>query len=460
MILSFSKKRGLVILCFCVAGLVISLVPNLWFKWSLGKTHNIPLSDRQDRQTDRLCLVFALDGVPFDIMDQLYEQGYFKGFHPPGRLISTFPSLTRPSFSKLLVGGKPFGYERLYFDHQANQIQGFHLAQKIFKAKADAPDYHPKLHFLGFPGYIAYVFPDQFTQTAIDTFKDKLLHFKGTEFIAYMGFSDAIAHVHGKTGQMEFLKRISHVLDDVRTESGRLMDVVVFSDHGNNFKPNIRVDLADVLEKAGFHDTDQLNSATDIILLRNGFVSVAAIYSFPETAPAIAQTLSTVEGVDFSVYKSGPSVVVHGADGMAQIDHQPGMYRYKPLTGDPLGLSPILNPLIPTGSNGFIPVEKIWQATKTHIYPDPLDRIWQALHSLVQHPATVVVSFEDGYAFGPFIFDNTMITGRKSTHGALLYNHSYGFFMTDFKPVNPYNRPQKVAALLADAARQKSDEKQ
>lgn len=459
MIFNLKTNKWIWVISFACMVLGISFIPNLWFKWSLGKTHNIPDTEVPTQDSNRLCLIFALDGVPFEVIKDLTDEGYFKGFYPPGRLISTFPSLTRPSFSKLLIGGKPFGYERLYFDHRENKIKGFHLAQKIFKAKADAPDYHPKLHFLGFPGYIAYVFPDQFTQTAMDTFKEKLLEFKGNEFIAYMGFSDAIAHVYGKDGQIEFLKRISQLLDEVRNELGLTLDIVLFSDHGNNFKPNQRVDLAGELKKKGFNDASRLTLPNDFVLLRNGFVSIAAIYTMPEAASTLADALSSVEGVDFSTYISGNSIMVHGAEGIAKIDKYQSLYRYIPVSGDPLQLKPTIESLArhkDVTSSGFIDSEIFWQNTQNHIYPDPLDRIWQAHHTLVQYPATLIISFKDGYAFGPAIFDNSIIAGRKSTHGALLYNHSCGFFMTDFKAVNPYNRPEKVVTLLAHSAEVKT----
>ncbi len=454
-------KRKLIIffVTICIVLFLVNILPKIWFKWCLNKNTNAPQSAVQEEKSSRLCLIFALDGVPYDVMAELTDQGYFKGFYKPGRLISTYPSLTRPAFSKILIGGKPFGYERLYFDTKANKMDGNRLAKKIFSTSAQYPDYHPKLHFLGFPGYIAYVFPDQFTQTAIDTFKNKLLNFKGKEFIAYMGFSDAIAHVQGKDAQIEFLKKISFLLDEIRNELGILLDVVIFSDHGNNFVDNIRVDLAGELKKAGLNDTDHLESINDFILPRNGFVSTAAIYSHPDTAPVIARTLSKIEGVDFSTYLSGQSIMVHGSNGIASIQHQSNTFKYTPLEGDPLQLIPVLEQIKQnsqsddhSNSRGFISSNDLWQATKQHIYPDPLHRIWQGHHDLVQHPATLIVSFQDGFAFGPAIFDQHIIAGRKSTHGALLNTHSYGFYTTDFQPVDDYNRPNTIASLLKNSA--------
>ncbi len=66
-----------------------------------------------------------------------------------------------------------------------------------------------------------------------------------------------------------------------------------------------------------------------------------------------------------------------------------------------------------TDNQGFIHENDWWMATKNHLYPDPLRRIWEAIHDLVQHPGTLLVSLKNGYAFGPPNFDfNEIKSGR------------------------------------------------
>ena len=449
----------LVLVSIVLVVVLINTLPDLWFKAHLSKNWNAPEINVSvaDSSTDenKLCLVLALDGVPYDLMSELHDEGFFKGFHEPGRLVSTFPSLTRPAFSRMLIGGKPFGYERLYFDRQENRIKGFHLAQKILSTSKEHLDYHPKLHFLGFPGYIAYVFPDRFTQTAMDAFKQRLLTFQGNEFIAYMGLTDAIAHVDGRTALKGFLKQISDLIHEIRSELGASLDIVVFSDHGNNMVQNNHVDLAATLVENGYQDRSALEAPKDFVLVRNGFVSSAVLYTDPDNARGIATLLSKLEGVDFSVYMDRKSVMIAGSTGIARIERKGERYMYTELDGDPLKLGGIVQRLRlqgKTDKQGFVHGNDWWHATKGHVYPDPLHRIWQGLHDLVEHPATLMVSFKDGYAFGPVIFEQNIVSGREGTHGALLANHSNGFFMTDFMQVKPYNRPRVVADLLARAA--------
>ena len=291
----YLKKAFLICIALSLFAIMLGTLPEIWFKNHLDKNWNVEenttAAELKQRRRYRLCLIFALDGVPYTTVRDLQKEGYFKGFYPPGRLVSTFPSLTRPAFSKMLIGGKPYGYERLYYNINTNRMEGSTLVKKAFSTQKEHKDYHPKLHFLGFPGYIAYVFPDKFTQAALDAFKTRLKIFKGDEFIAYMGLSDAIAHVEGEAALIEFLKKISDLMDSVRNELGILLDVVLFSDHANNFTMNQRVDLSAPLVEAGFKDVKQLKGQMDFVLPKNGFVSFAAIYTTNENAQPIAGVL-------------------------------------------------------------------------------------------------------------------------------------------------------------------------
>ena len=456
------KKVIVYFMALCLLAGLLVVLPDIWFKLQLKKDWNVAESTATTTlgsgRRHRLCLIFALDGVPYDMIRELQAQGWFKGFYPPGRLVSTFPSLTRPAFSKMLIGGKPYGYERLYYNFTTRRLEGAALVKKAFSTQKKHADYHPKLHFLGFPGYIAYVFPDKFTQAALDGFTSRLRTFQGDEFIAYMGMSDAIAHVEGEAALRNFLKKISILLDSVRNDLGIPMDVVLFSDHANNFSVNRWADLSTPLIRAGFQDVDQLKAENDFVLPQNGFVSFAAIYTKETNAPAMAMALSTAEGVDFSVYRWQQAAWVHGASGIARIDRRGHRFRYTRITGDPLDLAGTidrLNRLGKADNQQFFHEKDWWQATTAHVYPDPLRRIWEGLHDLVQHSGSLLVSLKNGYAFGPRIFSQSIIHPRAGTHGALLANHSYGFLMTDFMPVKPANRPTDVAGLLARSAEAK-----
>ena len=456
------KRAFIISLAVALSVILMGALPDIWFRNHLEKSWDVDDqtvgSELKKSRRNRLCLIFAVDGVPYWIIRDLKKEGYFKGFYPPGRLVSTFPSLTRPAFSKMLIGGKPYGYERLYYNDHTSQLEGASLIKKAFATQKEHRDYHPKLHFLGFPGYIAYVFPDKFTRTTLDAFKNRLKRFQGDEFIAYMGISDAIAHVEGEAATIEFMRNISRLLYSVRNELGMELDIVLFSDHANNFTLNRRVDLSSALVDAGYRNVNQLINPRDFVLPQNGFVSFATIYTASDNARSIAEVLSSIEGVDFSAYRSGKSIVVQGSAGMARISKRHNRFQYSLIDGDPLDLKNKLLRLQRLGkvdSQGFIHEKEWWMVTKNHNYPDPLRRIWEGIHDLVQHPGTLLISLKDGFAFGPPMFEQPMISQRAGTHGALLASHSYGFLMTDFRPVNDVNRPADVASLLASAAEAK-----
>ena len=82
--------------------------------------------------------------------------------------------------------------------------------------------------------------------------------------------------------------KISFLLDSVRNDLGIPLDVVLFSDHANNFSVNQRVDLSTPLVNAGFKEVVRIERPNDFVLPQNGFVSFAAVYTADENAPAMA----------------------------------------------------------------------------------------------------------------------------------------------------------------------------
>lgn len=441
----------------------ILYLPFLWTRWVVSRTWNQKpedlrdsLASAQDRQF--LCLILAVDGVPYDVIRDLKAEGRFKSFLDPGRMVSTFPSLTRPSFAKMLRGGLPYGYERLYYDWTERRVKGFSLAEKVLIAPKEHKDYHPTLDFLGFPGYIAYAFPQSFTDAAFKAFKRRILAYPGDQFVAYMGLTDPIAHVKGEEPLKAFLRDFDSMIEAIQKELPFPVKVVMFSDHGNNLRPNARVDLFSPLAAGGFRSADSLKSPEDFVLPENGLVGAAVLYTEPKNAGPMCRILAAVPGVDLCVFREQDRVRVLGEKGEALIEKSLDRYRYQSREGDPLLLSTALDRLRSRGlldENGFARDTDWWEQTKDHEYPDPLHRIWDGLTTLVEHPATILVSFKEGYACGPRIFDKA-VAGRSGTHGGLIRSHTYGFFMTDFMQSPEFVRPEMVAEFLEKARQEKT----
>lgn len=448
------------LLLFSLLAMAAVSAPWLYVKWTLSRDWNMGYEDLRDAVADSgrprpkfLCLTLAVDGVPYGVMRDLWEAGHFKSFKAPGRMVSTFPSLTRPSFSKILRGGTPYGYERLYFDKSARKVKGFNLAEKLFVTPKEHNDYHPRVQFLGFPGYIAYAFPESFTEAAFTGFKRRILAYRGDDFVAYMGLTDPIAHVRGEKKLREFLKNFDALIERTRRELDIPLRIVMFSDHGNDLGTNERVDVAKALDSGGFHRVKSPKDEKDYLLLENGLVGVAAIHTSPSNARRVCQTLAVVRGVDICVFQAEGGIGLSSLGGEARLERSGKMFRYIPITGDPLRLAAAAQRLTETGrmdAKGWAADEAWWQETKGHEYPDSLHRIWSGMNDLVQNPAEVLVSFKEGYAFGPEIFDK-VVARRHGTHGSLVRSHSYGFFMTDFEDVPDFVRPETIMAFLDNA---------
>ncbi|MBI5629669.1 MAG: hypothetical protein HY921_02160 [Elusimicrobia bacterium] len=451
-ILAFS----LVSLGLLTAGL--AALPRFYARWVMSRNWNIEKEELRDavagaRERPFLCLILAVDGVPYRVIQELKAEGHFRVFQEPARLVSTFPSLTRPSFSKMLTGGTPYGYERLYYDVAAGRLKGLSLAKKVFATPKEHYDYHPTLNFLGFPGYIAYAFPRGFSDLAFAGLKKRILRFQGDQFIAYMGLTDPIAHVEGEERLKAFLREFDALIEKTRAELPIPLKIVMFSDHGNNLAANRRVDLAGPLRSAGFNPVGALAAKEDFVLPENGLVGAAAVYTDPANAPRMCRVLSGVRGVDLCLFRADGGIKVVGPRGQAVIARLGERYRYEASSGDPLGLEGVARRLKAAGRfdvRGFALDSSWWQATRDHGYPDAIHRIWDGLGGLVQNPATVLVSFEEGYAFGPAVFDKA-VAGRAGTHGGLIASHTYGFFMTDFMPSLGYLRPEMVRDILERA---------
>ena len=69
-------------------------------------------------------LIVCLDSVPFEVMDELWDEGYFRLFYKPGRLISPFPTLSWLARVRIWHLKKPGGYEEHFFDRGENELKG------------------------------------------------------------------------------------------------------------------------------------------------------------------------------------------------------------------------------------------------------------------------------------------------------------------------------------------------
>ena len=83
------KKVFFTCVVFCLSAVLLGSLPEIWFSNHLKKNWNAEentLAGTKNSRSYRLCLVFALDGVPYTMVKDLQKEGYFRGFYHPAGL--------------------------------------------------------------------------------------------------------------------------------------------------------------------------------------------------------------------------------------------------------------------------------------------------------------------------------------------------------------------------------------
>lgn len=394
-------------------------------------------------------LILCVDGVAYSLVEEMYARGELRHFHPPSALVSSFPSLTNPPLVEILKPlGAPLsrGYEDYYYDRRENRMRGgfFHrFRRKHFIAGTfrEVFDYHP--HPLVMTLEYAVPVLGAWLAGRI-TLRRIVKHFERSTapyYLAYFDSTDPLGHLGGKRFQRGFLKRIDRKIARLRRRAPGPIEVVVFSDHGNDFRRHRRAPLARALKRAGFHLQKKLTSRRSVVFPRYGLVGSAVLYTQPGVEPEVAEALRGVEGVAVLAYRDGSTLVVESAAGRARLLRRGDRYCYRRETGDPLELDEILSQLEAAGvldADSCATDTEWWRATQEHIYPDPLRRLWMAFEGIVAQPASVIVSLKDGYYVGSRLLD--LFAWLRATHGNLGREQSLAFVLTTAEPLPPFLR--------------------
>ncbi len=398
-------------------------------------------------------LVICMDGVGYELAAEMHQKGELKNFLPPAPLIVAFPSDTNPALVEILapLGAPPArGYEDYYFDPAANEMRGgvFHrFTRKDFVARTyrDLFDYHPHPLRMTLEYAAPVVGPWLNGEVNLERMKVEFKKSKEQFFLGYFDASDTATHLNGRWLVRQQLRDLDKWVGELRADKNRPVEVIVFSDHGNDLRRLRRVNLEPALERAGFRVEGEIRDMRSVALPQFGLISNAALYTAPGREADAAEAVRRARGVDLAVYREGDSVVVVSRKGRARIERRATLrpavrdsgqggvgveeirYRYWQELGDPLELEAIVRELDARGRRdleGFIAEEDWLRATAEHVYPDPLRRLWNAFHGVVEQPASVLVSFEDGYYTGSIWLN--LFAWMQATHGSLRRGQSRG----------------------------------
>ncbi|MCS6803736.1 MAG: hypothetical protein RMM98_07485 [Acidobacteriota bacterium] len=394
---------------------------------------------RSEGASVRRHLIICLDGVGFSTLQKMYDQGQFRVFQPPARLIAPFPTLTNPAVIEILQPlGAPEarGYEDYYYDPTSDRMRGGFFARFRRKTFIEGTfrelfDYHPSGVTMTLEYAVPPVSPWLDARLTLMKIRRKFEKSTASTFIAYLGSTDPLAHIGGEWLLRNFLATLDKTCQQLIRKANGQVDITLFSDHGNHFTRYRKVNLKPELERLGFRLDSGMKDERSVVQPRYGLVGCAVLYTREAYEQHVAVAAARTPGVDLAAYKQHDTVYLVARSGRARIVHRDGYYSYVTDVGDPLQLNPIIAELQRQGrvrADGFIADADLFEATHAHIYPDAVRRLWEGLTNHVEHPASVLVSFEDGYYDGSALLD--VVAVLRATHGNLRREQSSGILLT------------------------------
>jgi hypothetical protein len=392
-------------------------------------------------------LVIGFDGVGYDVMLEAKKRGLFPDFpYPPTRVLSPFPTLSIICFTALLediTGYRNPGYDVFYYDHDRQQImggtrgEGFNSSHQylwLFDIARRASWTHD----------LAYFFPRGTLKRDLVALETEMAKSSGRPQMVYVMSTDPVAHLMGREELLRQLKRVSAVITRVqrsyREQTGHPLKVVIFSDHGQSWGPQWRLDdeaVRQVLEQAGYHNADALRKPKDVIVSSFGNVRTGVVYAQEADRPGVAEIIRKQPGVELTFYRKNSGVMVLDRGGsQAFIGCEADGYRYTPEVGDPLQYASVITSLKQRhaiDATGLASARDWLEATETHPYPDALHRLCGAFYRIAQYPADILFHMEGAAMFGPWRLDRgseLAFGGIKGNHGGLGLAESSAFIIS------------------------------
>ncbi len=385
-------------------------------------------------------LIIIVDSVPFGLIESLWRDGRFRLFHPPSCTISPFPVMTDVSLAEFFGVSPCPGAESEYYDG-AKLSDGYdnyaHERNAIWLARTD-------YHMINFAHAIAYFYPHAWFDHELHYIQKYFQRSTKSPFIGYCVCTSALGAMLGRDGHVAGLIRLDRMCEQMMWQARGKLQITLLSDHGHNLVPSKRVPLTETLERAGYRITTRLKERGDIVIPEFGIVTCAGIYT--HEAEHVARDVVGIDGVEQAMYSGDNDTVVVLARGGARatISHANGKYRYVAEQGDPLRLNPIVKQL--ADADGWIADVALFDATKSHEYPDAVHRVWRAFHGLMAHPPDVMLTVSDGWHCGSKFM--TSVLDLQAAHGNLGRPSSYGFVMTTMGHVSGITRMQDLAATI------------
>ncbi len=373
--------------------------------------------------------LIILDGVPFRVVHQLYEEGRFRLFEPPQPVVSVYPAMTDLALSRLFGTPPCVAYEALWYDRDLGKMAGGNAA---YLEGENAPwlrdvDYAaPQDVAVG-----TYINPPSVFDRELREMHRLFREHPGPFASAYSVGTAGLGTRGGAAAIREYLIEIDRLCERVTYERRGRVRFSITADHGHGLRRCRRVSLKDTLRRAGFTISKTLNGSKDVVQPEYGLVTFAQF--FTDAPQDVAAELVRHQAADIVSFAQDDRVIVLKRDQRADILKGESGYFYQPVHGDPLEIEPIIAAMRDRGfvsEDGEIDDREFLRLSVNSTYPDALHRLWECHHTLVRRPADVVVSLKPGFCVGSKFF-NFMIGPVASTHGALDSASSVTFLLTN-----------------------------
>ena len=313
-------------------------------------------------------LLIALDGVPFEIVEQMHAQGHFRFFSPPSRMICCFPGMTDVALSELFHAGPCHSLQAQSFDRERNRLSD---ANTEYLSASNSPWVEQMAYRCSFWwDVLVYLDP----QAVFDHELKRLAQtFRAVEEGEAYGYSVGTAGLgtrEGRAGIIAYLRAVDRLCEQIIFERRGRVKLTLTADHGHNLAVNRRISFDDTLKAGGYRKTKSLRTPRDVVSISYGLVTYAEF--FTQDPAGVADCLLGHEDVELALYPSGDAIVVCDRDGRARITRGAAGFVYDASEGDPLRLDAIIDRL---RADGMVSAESeidgaaMFEATLAHDYP-------------------------------------------------------------------------------------------
>lgn len=388
-------------------------------------------------------MVLALDGVDFRDIQTARARGLFHEFRAPGKLISTFPSISDIAWHAIFGVQPPDGYQRVFYSLHQNAVLGDPLdaIRPIEYERRMDVAFDAKFHHLG-----AYLMSGSVARREIDTDMRSILRSRGRKTIyIYNVGPDALQHTRGD--MTEYLDHLDRQLvalqESYRQRTGRALEVVLLSDHGHNRARDATfLPIVDGLKARGFATAKALRAANDVAFSVDGVTTGFGVFCDPDSVQRVANVIAGMDGVDLvsrRVTNSEFEVISSRGRARVLVSGKAGAptFAYQSVSGDPLRLDSTVTRMRRENAfdgNGAADADTWLRYTANAFYPAAVVRIVHGHLEATRNPAPILVSLDDRYRVGlGFVSVTNRLRPLGGTHGALSSTNAVGVVMTNFQ---------------------------